>query len=60
MGNQQFIIVSELNSSLSGGVESEFLEGGEGVGDILVDEDLITVVANGQILMVIGNRERHH
>ena len=60
MGNQQFIIISELNSPLSGGVESECLEGGEGVGDILVDEDLVAIVANGQIPMVIGDRERRH
>ena len=60
MSNQQFIIICELNSPLGRGVESECLEGGEGVGDILVDEDLITVVADGQIPMVIGDRERHH
>ena len=60
MGNQQFVLVGDLNSPLSRGVESECLEGGEGVGDILVDEDLVAIVANGQILVVVGDRERHH
>ena len=60
MDNQQFVLVGELNSPLSRGVESECLEGGKGVGDILVEEDLIVIVANGQIFVIIGDRERHH
>ena len=60
MSNQQLKIISQLNSPFSGGIEGKGLERREGVRGILIDENLVAIVPNGQILVVVADGERHN
>ena len=53
MGDQQMpVVMGELDSPAGGGLEVQSLQGGEGVIDILVDQQFVAFfIADGQVLV---------
>ena len=61
MGDQQqLMVMGQFHFALVRGIEGDVGEGGEQLTDLPVDEDLGTIEADGQELMVVGEREGDH